>query len=187
MQLPPYRVGVADGHPLTIIAGPCVAESRELCLRIGEAVHARCHELGLQYVFKASFDKANRSSIASPRGPGIEAGLDTIRTVGRELGVPTTTDIHDAAQAPLAAASVDLLQIPAFLCRQTDLLAAAAATGKPMNVKKGQFMSPAEMANVVAKVKEARPGVQGGEADLADPRPHAHRARHVLRLPPPRQ
>ncbi|MEX0885983.1 MAG: 3-deoxy-8-phosphooctulonate synthase [Phycisphaeraceae bacterium] len=149
------KVGVGPGRPLCIIAGPCVAESRELCMRVGEAVRDRCRQLGLGYIFKASFDKANRSSIHAPRGPGLDAGLALLASVGRELGVPVTTDIHEPAQATPAGEAVDLLQIPAFLCRQTDLLVAAAATGKAVNVKKGQFLAPAEMANVVAKLTEA--------------------------------
>lgn len=127
--------------------------------QIGRAVRDACRELGLGYVFKASFDKANRTSIDSPRGPGIERGLDWINRIGRELGVPTTTDIHEADQAEPAARSVDLLQIPAFLCRQTDLLVAAGkaarAHGRAVNVKKGQFLSPEEMSGPVHKLAQA--------------------------------
>ena len=149
------NVPIGPGQPLCVIAGPCVAESLELCLRIGAAVRDRCHELGMGYVFKASFDKANRSSIRSSRGPGLHEGLKLIAHVGQELGVPTTTDLHEPAQADWVAAAVDLVQVPAFLCRQTDLLVAAAGTGRPVNVKKGQFLSPAEMKNVVEKLVEA--------------------------------
>ena len=149
------RIGPA--HPLTIIAGPCQAESLEMCLAVGEALRDRCAELGLNYIFKASFDKANRSSIHSQRGPGLTAGLKLLATVGHQLGVRVTTDIHTAEQAqPAADAGVDLLQIPAFLCRQTDLLVAAAKSNVPVNVKKGQFLSPAEMSNVVTKLNEAK-------------------------------
>jgi len=148
-------VAIGPGRPLTIIAGPCVAESRELCMDIGKAVRDRCAELGLGYIFKASFDKANRSSIRSDRGPGFDDGLRLISDVRDAQGVPTTTDIHEPAQANRTAAAVDLLQIPAFLCRQTDLLVAAAQTGRPVNAKKGQFLSPQEMANVVAKLAES--------------------------------
>ena len=144
------------GKPLLIISGPCVIESLDHCLRIGEAVQRRCAELGFNYIFKASFDKANRSSIHSARGPGLEKGLEIIAAVGRKLGVPTTTDIHESSQAAAAGQTVDVIQIPAFLCRQTDLLLAAAQTGKPVNVKKGQFLSPAEMSNVIAKLTEAK-------------------------------
>jgi 2-dehydro-3-deoxyphosphooctonate aldolase (KDO 8-P synthase) len=155
MMLKVADVEIGPGQPLCVMAGPCVAESRELCLQVGEAVRDRCAQLGLSYVFKASFDKANRSSIASSRGPGLEAGLELIGSVGRELGVPVTTDVHEPGQASACGRAVDLLQVPAFLCRQTDLLAACAATGRPVNVKKGQFMSPAEMAGVVGKLREA--------------------------------
>jgi len=146
-------------QPLTVIAGPCVAESKELCLEIGTAVRDRCAELGLPYVFKASFDKANRSSIKSPRGLGIEAGLAVIAEVGQALGAPATSDVHEPGQCELAAQYVDVLQIPAFLCRQTDLLVAAAEAaakhGRAVNVKKGQFLSPQEMTNVITKLTEA--------------------------------
>lgn len=148
-------VTMGPNRPLAIIAGPCVAESLELCMGVGRAMRDRCAELGLGYVFKASFDKANRSSIHSPRGPGLEGGLKMLSQVRRELDVPVTTDIHEPGQAEDAAAVVDLLQIPAFLCRQTDLLVAAARTGRPVNVKKGQFLSGAEMANVVKKLSES--------------------------------
>ncbi|MBX3403855.1 MAG: 3-deoxy-8-phosphooctulonate synthase [Phycisphaeraceae bacterium] len=152
-------VEIGAGRPLCVIAGPCVLESRELGLEIGRIVRDACRELGLSYIFKASFDKANRTSIDSPRGPGLEQGLAWIAGIGRELGVPTTTDIHDPAQAEPAAASIDLLQIPAFLCRQTDLLVAAgraaAANGRAVNVKKGQFVSPGEMAGPLGKLAEA--------------------------------
>jgi 2-dehydro-3-deoxyphosphooctonate aldolase (KDO 8-P synthase) len=145
-----------DDAKLTVIAGPCVAESLDLCLEVGEQVRDRCAKLGLNYIFKASFDKANRSSIHSSRGPGLERGLAILAEVKKRLGVPMTTDVHESQQAgPIAQAGVDLLQVPAFLCRQTDLLVACAATGRPVNVKKGQFLSPAEMSNVVTKLREA--------------------------------
>ncbi len=146
---------VGEGQPLGVIAGPCVIESLEQCLEIGSAVRDRCAELGFGYVFKASFDKANRSSIRSDRGPGLAEGLRILAAVGEELGVPIATDIHESHQAAEVGAIVDLVQIPAFLCRQTDLLVAAAHTGKAVNVKKGQFLSPAEMQNVVVKINEA--------------------------------
>ena len=144
---------------MAIIAGPCVLESLDLGMLIGRAVQDACRRHGLTYIFKASFDKANRTSIDSPRGPGLEPGLAWIRHIGRALGVPVTTDIHDPAQAEPAAQSVDLLQIPAFLCRQTDLLIAAgraaAAHKRAVNVKKGQFLSPDEMAGPVDKLAQA--------------------------------
>ena len=149
------NVSIGPRSPLAIIAGPCVAESHDLCLRIGEQVRERCEELGFSYIFKASYDKANRTSIHSARGPGLDAGLKLIEDVGRKLGVPTTTDIHEPSHAAPAGQAIDLLQIPAFLCRQTELLVAAGATGRAINVKKGQFVSPAEMKNVVEKLVEA--------------------------------
>ncbi|MEO0965403.1 MAG: 3-deoxy-8-phosphooctulonate synthase [Planctomycetota bacterium] len=154
-------VTIAPNENLTVLAGPCVAESYELCIAIGSAVKARCDALGLGYVFKASYDKANRSSAGSARGPGVEEGLAMIVAVGRELSVPVTTDIHLPEQAAMAAdAGVDLLQVPAFLCRQTDLLVACGQTGRAVNIKKGQFMSPAEMATAVEKVRQASPSAQ---------------------------
>jgi 2-dehydro-3-deoxyphosphooctonate aldolase (KDO 8-P synthase) len=146
---------------LFIIAGPCVIESRELCLTVGTRVKAICDKLGLPYIFKASFDKANRSSNSSFRGPGVQEGLAILDAVKRELGVPVLTDVHESEQAAIAAQVVDVLQIPAFLARQTDLLVAAAKTGKKINVKKGQFMSPQEMGNVVEKIRAAR-----GESEI---------------------
>ena len=146
---------IGPDQPLAIIAGPCQIESEEMCLRVGAAVRDRCAGLGLSYIFKASFDKANRSSIRTPRGMGLEQGLASLKRVGETLGVPTTTDIHEPHHAEPACRAVDLLQIPAFLCRQTDLLVAAAETGKAVNVKKGQFLSPGEMSNVVNKLDEA--------------------------------
>jgi len=148
------EVSIGADSPPAIVAGPCSAESLDLCLSIGEAMRDRCSELGLGYVFKASFDKANRSSIHSRRGLGLDEGLAVLEKTGRSLGVPVTTDIHEPGQAAPVAQAVDLLQIPAFLCRQTDLLSAAAATGRPVNVKKGQFLSPAEMAHVVRKLEQ---------------------------------
>ncbi|HSV16186.1 MAG TPA: 3-deoxy-8-phosphooctulonate synthase [Tepidisphaeraceae bacterium] len=139
--------------PLFVIAGPCVIESAELCLTIGRHVKDVCDKLGLVYVFKASFDKANRSSSASFRGPGIAEGLSILAGIKRELNVPVLTDIHESDQAAEAAEVVDILQVPAFLARQTDLLLACGRTGKTVNVKKGQFMSPQEMSLVVDKIK----------------------------------
>lgn len=152
-------VVVGPGRPLAIIGGPCLLESRELGLSIGRTLRDACRDLGLAYIFKASFDKANRSSIASPRGPGLEQGVAWIAQIGRELGVPTTTDIHEPAQAQPVARAIDLIQIPAFLCRQTDLLLAAGEAAKAqhraVNVKKGQFLAPHEMAGPVRKLAEA--------------------------------
>ena len=152
-------VAIGPGRPLAIIAGPCVLESLELGMAIGRHVHTLCRELGLAYIFKASYDKANRSSINSPRGPGLERGVGWLHEIGQDLRVPVTTDIHEPGHAGVVARHVDLLQIPAFLCRQTDLLvaagSAASAHGRGVNVKKGQFMSPREMAGAVKKLAEA--------------------------------
>ncbi len=157
LHLPNLSIG--PGHPLAIIAGPCVLESLDLGLTIGRHVQAICTRLGLPYIFKASFDKANRSSISSPRGPGLEQGASWIKKIGETLSVPTTTDIHEPSHAEPVAKHVSILQIPAFLCRQTDLLLAAgkaaAAHGRAVNVKKGQFVSPGEMAGPVRKLAEA--------------------------------
>jgi 2-dehydro-3-deoxyphosphooctonate aldolase (KDO 8-P synthase) len=144
----------AARRPLLVIAGPCVLEDDDTNRRIGDTVAEVCADLRLPFVFKGSFDKANRSSIHSPRGPGLEKGLAILAAMRERLGVPVTTDIHEPSQAAVAARAVDILQIPAFLCRQTDLLAAAAATGRAVNVKKGQFMSPAEMRNALEKLRE---------------------------------
>jgi 2-dehydro-3-deoxyphosphooctonate aldolase (KDO 8-P synthase) len=154
------RVQVTDdiacgtGEPLLWIAGPCVIESRELTLRIAGTLAELGRRLRVPLIFKASFDKANRSSGKSFRGPGLEAGLQTLAEVKQATGLPVTTDIHERDQAGPAAEVCDLLQIPAFLARQTDLLQAAAQTGKPVNVKKGQFMAPWDMRQVVNKMAE---------------------------------
>ncbi len=141
---------------LTIIAGPCSAESYDLCMQIGSHLQALCQKYNFGYIFKASFDKANRSSIQTPRGLGIDQGLTLINKAARALGCPCTTDIHESHQAQAIGQAVDLIQIPAFLCRQTDLLLAAAKTQRAINVKKGQFLSPLEMSSVVQKLEEAR-------------------------------
>ena len=135
-----------------LIAGPCVIESLDLCLEIGTHVKALAQKLNIPYIFKASFDKANRSSATSARGTGMEKGLEILATIREKLNVPVTTDIHESDQATPASHFVDLLQIPAFLCRQTDLLLAAGKTGKPVNIKKGQFMAPWEMQNALHKI-----------------------------------
>ncbi len=140
---------------LFVLAGPCVIESLELCLEVGAFMKRTCDELGLHYVFKASFDKANRSAGDSFRGPGLDQGLKILATVKRELNVAILTDVHEPAQAAPAGEVVDVIQVPAFLARQTDLLEACGRTGKIVNIKKGQFMAPTEMANAVAKVKSA--------------------------------
>ena len=146
---------IGGDSPLTLLAGPCVLESLERSLLIGRTVKEICGRLGINYVFKASFDKANRSSFHSFRGPGLEKGLAWLKTIKEELGVPVVTDIHESYQAAPAAEVADILQIPAFLCRQTDLLHAAAQTGRVVNVKKGQFLAPDDMRNVVDKLHES--------------------------------
>lgn len=152
-------VRIAEGEPLAIIAGPCVLESLEMGLAIAGLLSNACEEVGLPYIFKASFDKANRSSVNSPRGPGLELGLQWLARIADEIDVPVTTDIHAPEHADRAAQAVDLIQIPAFLCRQTDLIAAAgeaaAQHGRGVNVKKGQFLSPAEMRGPVKKLAES--------------------------------
>jgi 2-dehydro-3-deoxyphosphooctonate aldolase (KDO 8-P synthase) len=143
------------GGPFFVIAGPCVLESDALNLVVGEALARMADDLGLPIVFKASFDKANRSSPGSPRGPGMDEGLEKLARVRAATGLPLITDVHLPEQCAAAAEVVDVLQIPAFLCRQTDLLVAAGATGRPVNVKKGQWMGPAEMRGAAAKVRGA--------------------------------
>lgn len=140
-------------QPLTLIAGPCAIESRELCYKIGEEVKAICESLDIQYIFKASYDKANRLSATTPRGPGIDEGLQILADVREHLGVPVLTDVHEVCQVKDVASVVDILQIPAFLCRQTDLVTAAAQTGKTVNIKKGQFLAPSDMLNIIKKVE----------------------------------
>jgi 2-dehydro-3-deoxyphosphooctonate aldolase (KDO 8-P synthase) len=149
----PYRVG--GDHRLLLIAGPCVLQDDELTLHIASHLSKLRERLPIQLVFKASFDKANRTSIQSYRGPGLESGLKSLAQVTRSLGVPVTTDIHEAQQAAPAAEVCDMLQIPAFLARQTDLLVAAAETGRAVNVKKGQFMAPWDMRHVLRKLSDS--------------------------------
>jgi 2-dehydro-3-deoxyphosphooctonate aldolase (KDO 8-P synthase) len=140
---------------LSLIAGPCVIENEQLCFKVAASLKKTCDRLGVFYVFKASFDKANRTSSKSFRGPGLEAGLKVLGRVRAKLGVPVLTDVHTEAHAVAAAEAVDILQIPAFLCRQTDLIAAAVQTGRIVNLKKGQFLSPREMGQVADKARRA--------------------------------
>lgn len=151
--IPDFKLDLA--RDLFLIAGPCVIESREHVLFMAAELRKATAEVGMQFVFKASFDKANRSSIKSFRGLGIDEGLKILAEVRQTVGVPVLTDVHEAAQADAVGKVVDVLQIPAFLCRQTDLIVAAAKTGRIVNVKKGQFLAPWEMKNVVAKAREA--------------------------------
>jgi 2-dehydro-3-deoxyphosphooctonate aldolase (KDO 8-P synthase) len=140
---------------MVLIAGPCVIESEELCFRVASSLKKTCGRLGISFVFKASYDKANRTSAKSFRGPGLDAGLQILANVRKKFQVPILTDIHSENQTARAAEVADLLQIPAFLCRQSDLVAAAVQTGKIVNLKKGQFLSPPEMGQVVDKAKQA--------------------------------
>src|SRR2546423_10950235 len=142
-------------QPLFLIAGPCVVESEELQLRTAERLKSITDRIGVQFIFKSSFDKANRSSDKSFRGPGIEEGLRILQKVREEVGVPVLTDVHDIAQIGPVAEVVDVLQTPAFLARQTDFIHAVAASGKPVNIKKAQFMAPHDMVNVVDKARSA--------------------------------
>ena len=156
MKLCDFDVGL--DQPFFLIAGPCTAESLELCIDVAGQMKEVCARLGVPYIFKASYDKANRSSGKSARGPGLEGGLHILSEVRRQIGVPVLTDVHSEADIAAVASVVDVLQTPAFLCRQTDFIHAAATSGKPVNIKKGQFMAPGDMKNVVAKAKEANGG-----------------------------
>jgi 2-dehydro-3-deoxyphosphooctonate aldolase (KDO 8-P synthase) len=147
-------ISLGGDHPPLFIAGPCVIESLDHVLRMARTLRALRDELGINLVFKSSFDKANRSSIESFRGPGLDKGLELLRAVKEETGLPLLSDIHEREQAAPAAEVLDILQIPAFLCRQTDLVAAAARTGKPVAIKKGQFLSPEETKNILEKGRE---------------------------------
>ena len=144
---------IGKGQKLTLLGGPCTAESKEICLEIAEYLYGLCRELDIQYIFKASFDKANRSSGASRRGPGMAKGLEYLAAVKEKFNIPVVTDIHESHEAAPVAEVADLLQIPAFLCRQTDLLVAAGKTMKPVNIKKGQFMAPEDMRGALEKFR----------------------------------
>lgn len=151
-------VEVGHEHPLFLIAGPCTAESLGLCLDVAGTMKEICARLGVHYIFKASYDKANRSSGRSERGPGLEGGLGFLAEVRRQIGVPVLTDVHNEADIAEVASVVDVLQTPAFLCRQTDFIHAVASCGKPVNIKKGQFLAPGDMKNVVEKAREVNGG-----------------------------
>ena len=148
-------ISVGGGGPPVLVAGPCVMENRELTLEIARRLKDIAGEAGLDLIFKASYDKANRTSAESFRGPGLEKGLDILREVRQETGLPVLTDVHREEDAAAVAEAVDVLQIPAFLCRQTDFIQAVARTGKPVNVKKGQFMAPEDMRQVIGKITAA--------------------------------
>ena len=164
VHLKRWNISIGAGQPLAVIAGLNVLEDLDLALRVGGALKAACADLGLPYVFKASFDKANRSSIKSYRGPGLEKGLKMLAEVKEKLGVPVAADIHEIDQAEPAAEVIDLVQIPAFLCRQTDLVTAAArataARGGVLHVKKAQFIAPWDCKNIIHKAREAAPDLQ---------------------------
>ena len=154
-----FRIGEVEiglDAPLFLMAGPCVIESKTSCINIANRLREISQRTGVGIIFKASFDKANRSSLRSFRGPGLQKGLEILSDVRRRTNLPVMTDVHEPAQAALVGKVVDCLQIPAFLCRQTDLLCACARTGKPVNVKKGQFLSPGEMENVVEKIRACK-------------------------------
>jgi len=153
MKLCGFEVGI--DRPLFVIAGPCVIESEQMALDTAGQLKAICAELGVPFIYKSSFDKANRSSGTSFRGLGMDEGLRILSEVKRQIGVPVLTDVHAEAEIPAVAAVVDVLQTPAFLCRQTDFIRAVATCGKPVNIKKGQFLAPGDMKNVVAKAKAA--------------------------------
>ncbi|MEP6655870.1 MAG: 3-deoxy-8-phosphooctulonate synthase [Betaproteobacteria bacterium] len=153
MKLCGFEVGL--DHPLFLIAGPCVVESAQLQLDVAGALKETCAALGVPFIFKSSYDKANRSSDASFRGPGMDEGLRILAEVKRQIGVPVLTDVHTEAEIPIVAAVVDVLQTPAFLCRQTDFIHAVASAGKPVNIKKGQFLAPEDMQQVVLKARGA--------------------------------
>lgn len=146
---------IGNGNKLTILAGPCAIESLDIMRETAESLKQTCEDLGINYVFKSSFDKANRSSINSYRGLGIDKGLDYLSRIKKEFDVPIVTDIHLPEQADIVAEVADIIQIPAFLCRQTDLLVAAAKTGKIVNIKKGQFLAPQQMKSLVKKVEDS--------------------------------
>ena len=160
MKLCGFEAGLEQ--PFFLIAGPCTAESEQLCVDVAGHMKEVCGRLGISYIFKASYDKANRSSGKSVRGPGIDGGLKILEAVRAKVGVPVLTDVHDIPDVAMVASVVDVLQTPAFLCRQTDFIHAVASCGKPVNIKKGQFLAPGDMKNVVDKARE----VNGGADNL---------------------
>ena len=160
MKLCGFEAGL--DQPFFLIAGPCTAESEQLCVDVAGRMKEICVRLGVNYIFKASYDKANRSSGKSVRGPGIDGGLKILENVRAQVGVPVLTDVHDGNDVAQVASVVDVLQTPAFLCRQTDFIHAVASCGKPVNIKKGQFLAPGDMKNVVDKARE----VNGGADNL---------------------
>jgi 2-dehydro-3-deoxyphosphooctonate aldolase (KDO 8-P synthase) len=166
MNLCGFEVGL--DQPLFLIAGPCVVESRQLAFDTAGELKDIARSLGIPFIYKSSYDKANRSSIGSFRGLGMDKGLEILDAVRREVGVPVLTDVHEIADIDSAAAAVDVLQTPAFLCRQTDFICAVARTGKPVNIKKGQFLAPGDMKNVVEKARHAAREVRPGDPRAGD-------------------
>ncbi len=166
MKLCDFEVGL--DRPLFLIAGPCVIESRQLALDTAGKIKEICRRVGVPFIYKSSFDKANRSSIKSYRGLGMEAGLAILAEVRRTIGVPVLTDVHEIDEIDAAAQVVDVLQTPAFLCRQTDFICAVAASGKPVNIKKGQFLAPADMKNVVEKARAAARAAHPSDPEAED-------------------
>ena len=166
MKLCGFDAGLNE--PLFLIAGPCVVESRQLALDTAGELKEICRELGIPFIYKSSYDKANRSSGKSFRGLGMDQGLDILAEVKRTIGVPVLTDVHEIEEVPQVAAAVDVLQTPAFLCRQTDFIHAVASAGRPVNIKKGQFLAPGDMKNVVDKAKEAARAARPGDPAAAD-------------------
>ncbi|MEN9774448.1 MAG: 3-deoxy-8-phosphooctulonate synthase [Pseudomonadota bacterium] len=166
MNLCGFEVGL--DRPFFLIAGPCVIESRELAFETAGQLKEITQSLGIPFIYKSSFDKANRSSGRSFRGPGLDEGLAILSDIRRTLGVPVLTDVHEAAQIDAVAAAVDVLQTPAFLVRQTDFIRAVAASGRPVNIKKGQFLAPQDMKHVVAKAREAAIEAAGGDPAAGD-------------------
>ena len=158
---------IGGGAPLAVIAGPCVIESRDAALRHAERLRAIAARAGVGLVYKSSFDKANRTALGSFRGVGMDEGLAILAEVRRETGLPVLTDVHEKDQIAAVAGAVDVLQTPAFLCRQTDFVVAVAAAGKPVNLKKGQFLSPAEMVRVVEKARSNRSSSRSTRARMA--------------------
>lgn len=156
MKLCGFEAGL--DQPFFLIAGPCTAESEQLCVDVAAHMKEVCGRLGIHYIFKASYDKANRSSGKSVRGPGLDGGLKILDSVRAQVGVPVLTDVHDGNDVAQVASVVDVLQTPAFLCRQTDFIHAVASCGKPVNIKKGQFLAPGDMKNVVDKAREVNGG-----------------------------
>ena len=166
MKLCGFEAGL--DRPLFLIAGPCVVESRQLALDTAGELKEICRELGVPFIYKSSYDKANRSSSQSFRGLGMDEGLGILAEVRKQIGVPVLTDVHEIADVAEVAAAIDVLQTPAFLCRQTDFIHAVASAGRPVNIKKGQFLAPGDMKNVVAKAREAARSAHPNDPEAAD-------------------